>query len=69
MNLNVQDGNLIFSPLSLGLVLLMARLGAQGRTGYQLDRVLSPALDVNRTEEDLRTIRRGYLKVLKSIKV
>ena len=66
MRNNGDVGNLVFSPFSLGLVLLMARFGARESTAEQLDRVLNPNERVALTLDDLRPMRRG---VLKSIEV
>ena len=61
---------MIFSPLSLALVLLMARFGARGNTAAELDKVLkfttgANALDIN----ELIPFRKGYFELLKSLKV
>ena len=70
LRIHGEGGNLIYSPFSLGLVLLMARFGARGRTGQQLDRVLNPvANNASLMLDDLVPLRRGFFRVLKSIQV
>ena len=60
---------MVYSPFSLGLVLLMARFGARGSTAEQLDGVLSPNDNTTKKLEDFRPMRRGFFRLLKSIEV
>ena len=60
---------MVFSPFSLGLVLLMARFGARGNTAKQLDRVLNPIDRAIKSLEELIPMRRGFFRVLHSIEV
>ena len=60
---------MVFSPFSLGLVLLAARFGARGETAKQLDRVLNPNDSATKELDELRPMRRGFFRVLKSIEV
>ena len=47
----------------------MARFGARARTGEQLDRVLNPIHSAPEMLDHLVIMRRGFFKVLKSMKV
>ena len=47
----------------------MARFGARGKTAEQLDRALNPFDSTAKKLEELRPIRRGFFRVLKSIEV
>ena len=63
-----ETGNLVFSPFSLALVLLMARFGARGQTAAQIEK----ALRLPETKDDLDDLvptRRGFFKILKQIGV
>ena len=70
LKINGEGGNLVYSPFSLGLVLLAARMGSRGDTAVELDRVLNP-IDSGATNEleNLRSMRRGFFRVLKNIRV
>ena len=61
------DGNLVFSPLSLGVVLLMTRFGAGGRTATQIDTALKFPYPID-SENDLLPFRLGYFKMLEKLK-
>ena len=58
----------MFSPLSLGLVLLMARFGARGRTASQIETALKLPYPTE-NEDDLVPYRLGYARILQRIKV
>ena len=67
--MNGEGGNLVFSPFSLGLVLLMARFNARGKTHKQVHRAFNPIGNDPVMLEDLVSMRAGLLTVLNSIKV
>ena len=63
-----QNENLVISPFSLALVLLMARFGARGQTAAQIEKALWLP-PTNDDLDDLVLIRRGFCKILKQIGV
>ena len=63
-----QNENLVISPFSLALVLLMARFGARGQTAAQIEKALRLPV-TNDDLDDLVPTRRGFFKILKQIGV
>ena len=57
-----ETGNLVFSPFGLGLLLVMARLGAKGKTATEMDKAFY-------FPPDEKVLLDGYEKAMQTFQV
>ena len=57
-----ETGNLVFSPFGLGLLLVMARMGANGKTATEMDKAFY-------FPSDEKVLLDGYEKAMETFKV